>query len=124
MFRASSSHVWSPAGLPATLLAMPGAIRMHHQRGRPSRRHRAPQRVVGRDELPGYGSRTGMPLTSRVVAGLKICPAKIGPPERVDADLIARQQRAEVAVLERVDGRRVAEARQHAGAQPRVVDSW
>ena len=34
MFRALSSHVWSPAGLPATLLAMPGAIGLHHQRGR------------------------------------------------------------------------------------------
>ena len=33
MFRASSSHVWSPAGLPATLYGDPGAIRMHHQGG-------------------------------------------------------------------------------------------
>src|SRR6185437_8240399 len=31
------------------------------------------------------------------------------------------QQRAEIAVLEGVDRRRVAEAGQHAGAQPRVV---
>ena len=30
--------------------------------------------------LPGYGSRTGTPLTSRVVAGLKIWPPKIGRP--------------------------------------------
>ena len=46
----------------------------------------------------------------RVVAGLKIWPSKMGRPSASDADLLAGQERAEVAGLERVDGRRVAEA--------------
>ena len=44
------------------------------------------------------------------------------PPERIGADLVASQQRAEVAGLERVRRRRVAEPRKHAGAEPRVIE--
>ena len=50
MFRAFSSHVWSPAGLPATLFASAGAVRAHHQGGDLGR-HLAAQRVAGGNEV-------------------------------------------------------------------------
>ena len=121
MFRASSSHVWSPVPRPATLLARParsgctinGTIR---------EATRLRSGWFAGIWLFGNGSRTGMPLTSRVVVRIEDLPVEERPAERVGADLAAGQQRAEVAVLERVDRRRVAEAGNRARPDPRVVE--
>ena len=121
MFRAFSTHVWSPAGLPATLLAMPARSGCTI-RASDFRSHLTSQRIVGRDDVAriGIAYRDAVDQTGR--GRIENLARENRPPERVGADLIARQQRAEIASLERVGGRRVAETRQHAGAQPRVVE--
>ena len=99
----------------------PGAVGFHHQRHDP-RGHRASERVAGGDDVAreriAHGNVVHRPRRLRI----EDLPLQDRPSQRVRANLVARQQRAEVAGLERIGGRRIAEAGDGARADARVVD--
>ena len=98
-----------------------GPIGVNHQGG-DFGRHLAAQRITGRNLVTGIRIANGDPVDLPGRRRIEDLATENRPPERVGSDLVARQQRAEVAGLERVGRRRVAETGQDAGAESRVVE--
>ena len=80
--------------------------------------HRAQLRIAGRDDVSRIGIAYGGPVGGYPSGGgIEDLAPEDGPAEGIAADLAAGQERAEVALFEGVDRRRVAEAGQDAGLE-------
>ena len=99
----------------------PCAVGSHHQRYNP-RGDRASERVAGGNDVvrERIAHRNAVHHPRRLrIENLALHDR---PSQRVRADLVPRQQGTEVPALERIDRRRIAEARDRARADARVVD--
>jgi hypothetical protein len=93
---------------------------VHHE-GHDAGGDHASQGVVRRDDVARIGIADGNPVDQARGGRIEDLAPEDRPAEGVRADLVAGQERAEVAALERVDGRRVAEAGQGARTEPGPV---